>query len=53
MLLIGITFLLFWLLQVVFVLDEIKAALVTAIIAILIGLVIDHPWSDWPTWKRP
>lgn len=46
MVLIGISWLLFWLLVVVFALEAVKAALVVAIIFILAGLVMgERPWN--------
>lgn len=46
MLLIGISWLVYWLLVGVFTVEAIKAALVTGIIFVILGLLIgDRPWS--------
>jgi F0F1-type ATP synthase assembly protein I len=48
MLLIGISYLLLWLLIQVFNLALVKAVLVVAIIFILLGLVAgENPWGFW------
>jgi hypothetical protein len=49
-LLIGISWLLAWLLLKVFNVAIDKAMLVTAIVFILLGLLYDRPWEGW---KKP
>lgn len=49
MLIIGLSWLVFWLLQDVFNIEEVKSALVTAIIFIVLGLITEGV----PNWKRP
>lgn len=49
MLIIGLSWLVFWLLQDVFSVEEIKSVLVTAIIFIVLGLITEGV----PNWKRP
>lgn len=48
MLLIGVSWLLFWLLITVFLIEVVKAALVTAIVFIVLGLLLE----GWPELKR-
>lgn len=48
MLVIGLSWLVFWLLQDVFNVEEVKSALVTAIIFIILSLITEGV----PNWKR-
>lgn len=43
----GLAFLTFWLLQSVFSLDTLKASLVTAIIFLIAGIILERPWVNW------
>jgi hypothetical protein len=54
MLLIGLSFLLYWLLLSVFTVELIKATLIMAIVLILLGLVVEGApsFKQFP-WKRP
>ncbi len=48
MLLVGVSWLVFWLLIDVFTVAIIKAALVTAIIFLILGVLAgEHPWTSW------
>lgn len=49
MLVVGLSWIVFWLLQDVFNVEEIKSALVTALVFIILGLVMEGV----PNWKRP
>lgn len=49
MLVIGVSWVVFWLLQDVFNVEEVKSALVTALIFVIVGLLTE----GFPNWKRP
>lgn len=51
MFLIGVAFLVDWLLQDVFNVDQLKAVLVTAIIFIVLGVLTDG--VNFPSFKKP
>ena len=45
LLLIGVAFLITWLLIQVFTLDPTKALLVTAVIFLILGVLVERPWE--------
>lgn len=54
MLLIGLSWLLYWLLISVFVVEAVKAALIVAIVFILLGLLVEGaPAFKRLPWSRP
>lgn len=50
MVLIGLSWLVCWLLVQVFTLELLKAILITGLLFFIIGLVFEHPWT---TWHKP
>lgn len=48
MLIVGLAFLVDWLLQDVFTVEAVKAALVTGIVFVLLGLLVE----GMPNWRR-
>lgn len=52
MLIVGVSWLVFWLLLSVFTVEIVKAALVTAIIFVLLGVLVEGSGKRWP-WDKP